>query len=100
MWLFAKYPDQWDMVREDPRLIPSAINEVLRYDAPIRGFSRYVARDVDMDGVLLPAGSRAIEHDGARAGTSVSIPTPIGSMCCGAPEITWVSVPARTPASA
>ena len=65
VWLFAKYPDQWDMVREDPRLIPSAINEVLRYDAPIRGFSRYVARDVDMDGVLLPAGSRAIVFYGA-----------------------------------
>ena len=35
------------------------------YDAPIQGFSRYVARDVDMDGVLLPAGSRAIVFYGA-----------------------------------
>jgi cytochrome P450 len=65
VWLFANHPDQWEMVREDPRLIPSAINEVLRYDAPIQGFSRYVARDVDMDGVLLPAGSRAIVFYGA-----------------------------------
>jgi cytochrome P450 len=60
VWLFANNPDQWDLVRENPRLMPSAVNEVLRYDAPIQGFSRYVARDVDMDGVLLPAGSRAI----------------------------------------
>jgi cytochrome P450 len=65
VWLFAKYPDQWDLVREDPRLIPSAINEVLRYDAPIQAFSRYVARDVDMYGVVLPAGSRAIVFYGA-----------------------------------
>jgi cytochrome P450 len=65
VWLFANNPDQWELVREDPRLIPSAVNEVLRYDAPIQDFSRYVARDVDMDGVLLPAGSRAIVFYGA-----------------------------------
>jgi cytochrome P450 len=65
VWLFANNPDQWDLVRENPRLMPSAVNEVLRYDAPIQGFSRYVARDVDMDGVLLPAGSRAIVFYGA-----------------------------------
>jgi cytochrome P450 len=65
VWLFANNPSQWDLVREDPRLMPSAVNEVLRYDAPIQGFSRHVARDVDMDGVLLPAGSRAIVFYGA-----------------------------------
>jgi cytochrome P450 len=63
--LFANYPDQWDLVGADPRLMPSAVNEVLRYDAPIQGFSRYVARDVDMAGVVLPAGSRAIVFYGA-----------------------------------
>jgi len=65
VWLFANNPDQWDLVRNDPLLIPSAINEVLRYDAPIQGFSRYVARDVDLDGAVLPAGSRAIVFYGA-----------------------------------
>src|SRR5260370_18177162 len=59
VWLFANYPDQWDLVRADPRLMPSAVNEVLRYDAPIQGFSRYVARDVDMPGVVLPPAPRA-----------------------------------------
>ncbi|HSS23071.1 MAG TPA: cytochrome P450 [Mycobacterium sp.] len=63
--LFANNPDQWELLREDLRLLPSAINEVLRYDAPIQSFSRYVARDVDMDGVVLPAGSRAIVFYGA-----------------------------------
>jgi cytochrome P450 len=45
--------------------MPSAVNEVLRYDAPVHGFSRYVAREVDMDGVVLPEGSRAIVFFGA-----------------------------------
>jgi cytochrome P450 len=60
VWLFAKHPDQWDLVRNDPSLIPAAINEILRIEAPIQGFSRYVARDYDLDGVVLPEGSRAI----------------------------------------
>jgi cytochrome P450 len=66
VWLFAQHPDQWDLVREDPALIRGAINEVLRYESPIQGaFSRYVERDVDMDGVRLPAGSRAIVFYGS-----------------------------------
>jgi cytochrome P450 len=65
VWLFANYPDQWDLVRNDPSLIPSAINEILRMEAPIQGFSRYVARDYDLDGVSLPEGSRAIVFYGA-----------------------------------
>jgi cytochrome P450 len=65
VWLFAQRPGQWDLIREDPSLIRDAINEVLRYESPVQGFSRYVERDVDMDGVLLPAGSRAIVFYGS-----------------------------------
>jgi len=65
VWLFANYPDQWSLVRNDPSLIPAAINEILRMEAPIQGFSRYVARDYDLDGVSLPEGSRAIVFYGA-----------------------------------
>jgi cytochrome P450 len=65
VWLFAEHPDRWDLVREDPSLIAAAINEVLRIDAPIQDFSRFVEKDVDLDGVVLPAGSRAIVFYGA-----------------------------------
>jgi cytochrome P450 len=65
VWRFANHPDQWDPVRDDPSLIPGAINEILRMEAPVQGFSRYVARDYDLDGVLLPGGSRAIVFYGA-----------------------------------
>jgi cytochrome P450 len=41
-------------------LIPSAINEVLRLESPIQSFSRYVTRDVDVKGISMPGGSRAI----------------------------------------
>jgi cytochrome P450 len=65
IWLFANNPGQWDLVRNDLPLIPSAINEILRLEAPVQGFSRYVARDYDLDGVGLPQGSRAIVFYGA-----------------------------------
>jgi uncharacterized repeat protein (TIGR03803 family) len=60
IWLFANNPDQWDLVRENPTLIPSAINEVLRVESPIQSFSRYVTRDAEVGGISIPAGSRAI----------------------------------------
>jgi cytochrome P450 len=65
IWLFANDPDQWDLVRNDLSLIPAAINEILRMEAPVQGFSRYVARDYDLDGVALPQGARAIVFYGA-----------------------------------
>jgi cytochrome P450 len=76
VWLFANNPDQWDLLRQDPRLMPSAVNEVLRYDAPIQDFSRYVAHDVDLDGALLPAGSRAIVFYGAANRDERKYPNP------------------------
>lgn len=60
IWLFAQHPDQWDLVRERPSMIANAINEVVRLEAPIQGWSRYVTKDVEMDGVVIPAGSRVL----------------------------------------
>jgi cytochrome P450 len=65
VWLFARHPDQWDLLRDDPTLIPGAINEVLRLEAPVQGFSRLAVDDYDMDGVVIPAGSRVICYYGA-----------------------------------
>ena len=65
VWLFANNPDQWDLVRNDLSLIPAAINEIQRLEAPVQGFSRYVARDYDLDGVALPQRSCAIVFYGA-----------------------------------
>jgi cytochrome P450 len=76
VWLFAKHPEQWDLVRNDPSLMPAAINEMLRLEAPIQGFSRYVARDYGLDGVTLPEGSRAIIFYGAANRDPRQFPNP------------------------
>ena len=42
VWLFAKHPAQWQKVRESSSNISGAVDEVLRMEAPLQGFSRLV----------------------------------------------------------
>jgi cytochrome P450 len=60
MYLFGRHPEQWQMVRSDPSLIPNAINEAVRLESPIRGFTRYAATDRQIGDTLIPAGDRAL----------------------------------------
>jgi cytochrome P450 len=61
LWLFAQHPDQWDLVRREPALVPRAFNEILRMETPIQHFGRVAARDVDIgEGIIIPAGSRVV----------------------------------------
>lgn len=60
VWLFAKHPEQWDILRDNPQLIPNAVNEVIRLESPIQNFSRVLTRDFSIGGAVLPAGSRVI----------------------------------------
>jgi cytochrome P450 len=57
VWLFSENPEQWDLLRENPSLIPNAINEILRMEAPIRSFNRHLTKDFDIGGVTLKEGS-------------------------------------------
>lgn len=76
VWLFANHPEEWRKVCDSPSNVPSAINEILRMEAPIQGFSRLLARDYDMDGIALPAGSRAIVFYGAANRDGRKFPDP------------------------
>jgi cytochrome P450 len=58
--LFASHPDQWQLLREDPTLIPNAVNEIVRYEAPLRAFSRHARHDADVAGHRIAAGTRVL----------------------------------------
>jgi cytochrome P450 len=58
--LFATHPEQWQQLRTDPTLIPGAINEVIRYEPPLRAFSRKVLRDTELAATPIPAGARVL----------------------------------------
>ena len=50
-------PDQLDAVRRDRSLVPQAIEEALRYEAPLLNITRVATRDTEIGGVPVPAGS-------------------------------------------
>ncbi|MCE0763299.1 cytochrome P450 [Pseudonocardia kujensis] len=60
IWLFARHPEQWELMRQDPSLVRHAIDEVLRFESPIPRFTRVATRDYQIDGVTIPAGSRVM----------------------------------------
>ncbi|MDQ1455611.1 MAG: hypothetical protein QOH28_1231 [Actinomycetota bacterium] len=50
-------PDQLDALRADRALMPQAIEEGLRWEAPLIGILRTATRDTEVEGVFVPAGS-------------------------------------------
>jgi len=50
-------PDQLAAVRADRSLIPQAIEETVRYEAPLLNITRIATRDTVLGGVPIPAGS-------------------------------------------
>ena len=60
IYRLATNPDQWQLLREHPDLIPRAYDEVLRIDSPVLAFTRYVAEATDIDGIPIPAGDRVL----------------------------------------
>lgn len=56
--LLAEQPALWERLREQPQLIPSVVEEILRYESPTLGPARLTTEPVELGGVSLPAGAR------------------------------------------
>jgi cytochrome P450 len=54
----ARHPDQRQLLVDDPGLVPNAVEELLRYEAPSPVQFRYAAADVEHGGQVIPAGSK------------------------------------------
>ncbi len=52
----AAHPDRQQALRDDPSLIPAAVEELLRWETPVPGVPRVTTRDVEMAGTTIPAG--------------------------------------------
>lgn len=50
-------PEQWEAVRDDRSLLPAAIEEALRWEAPVAFVSREALRDTELDCVAVPQGA-------------------------------------------
>jgi cytochrome P450 len=63
--VLADHPDQLREVADDRSLVPNAIEEVLRYEAPSPVNSRYVSRDVAHYDQVVPEGSVMVLLNGS-----------------------------------
>ena len=55
---FCEFPDQYALVRSEPSLVRAAFEESLRWDSPSRMAGRIAAREVEIDGYIIPEGAR------------------------------------------
>jgi 4-methoxybenzoate monooxygenase (O-demethylating) len=56
----ARYPAQWQALRENPALIRGAFEEVLRFEAPVQSFFRTTTKAVDVSGIRLGDGEKVL----------------------------------------
>jgi cytochrome P450 len=55
--ILGDHPDQRHELAADPSLIPNAVEELLRFNPPALQACRYVTRDVELHGQVVPEGS-------------------------------------------
>jgi cytochrome P450 len=58
--LLCQNPEQRSLLREDPGLMPAAVDEFLRLTAPVQGLARTAMRDVEIAGRTIPAGRKVM----------------------------------------
>ncbi|MEU6650563.1 cytochrome P450 [Streptomyces sp. NPDC046900] len=56
-WALFRNPDQLAALRADHSLVPSAVEELMRYDTPLQLFERWVLDEIEIDGTTVPRGA-------------------------------------------
>jgi len=55
-----RHPDQWELLRERPALVPSAVEEFLRFESPIQHTARVAPADGELGGQVIRKGQGVI----------------------------------------
>ncbi|MFD3932821.1 cytochrome P450 [Streptomyces sp. NPDC058614] len=56
-WALFRNPGQLAALRADHSLVPTAVEELMRYDTPLQLFERWVLDDIEIDGTTIPRGA-------------------------------------------
>lgn len=56
----AEHPDQWHQLRRDPELMPTAIEEIVRWTTPSPSKRRTATRAVELGGQTIEAGEKVL----------------------------------------
>jgi cytochrome P450 len=56
----SENPEQWSKLRADPRLVPSLVAEIIRYQTPVIHMRRTATRDVEFAGQRIKRGDKVV----------------------------------------
>lgn len=57
LWALLSHPEQWSLLCSSPDLLVNAVEEVLRFEPTAHYFRRTAEIDVEVEGVMIPAGT-------------------------------------------
>jgi cholest-4-en-3-one 26-monooxygenase len=57
---FFQHPDQWQRLLDDRDLLPSAVDEMLRFVSPVMNFRRTATCDLTLSGTEIKAGDKVV----------------------------------------
>ncbi|MGA2520200.1 MAG: cytochrome P450 [Acidimicrobiales bacterium] len=60
MVAFSQFPDQWERLRADRSLLPTAVEEMLRFVTPVMNFRRQATEDVEIGGQRVAEGDKVV----------------------------------------
>jgi len=60
MHAFFQHPEQWQRLRQDRSLLPTAVDEMLRFVSPVMNFRRTAMVDLTMSGTKMKAGDKVV----------------------------------------
>jgi cytochrome P450 len=56
-WALFRHPAELARLRAERALLPTAIEELMRFDTPLQMFERWVLEDIEVEGVAIPRGT-------------------------------------------
>jgi cytochrome P450 len=71
-----RHPEEMERLWEQPELVASAVEEMLRWDSPVQLNGRTAFEDIDMAGVTIPAGETVITVIGGANRDPARFPEP------------------------
>jgi cytochrome P450 len=67
VWALLRQPAQWRRLLDDPGLVETAVEELIRYDSPLQLFERTATEDVEIAGFRVTKGGKIAALLGAAA---------------------------------
>ncbi len=55
---FTRFPDQFELVKSDAKLLPGLVDESIRWTTPTKNFMRNATRDTELNGIPIKATDR------------------------------------------